>query len=62
MLVRLVEVIKTYLQFMILCAHMEAALLLLLRFLFIFLSSGAWDGPSWSGREQRGLFIRATVS
>lgn len=54
--------ILSNLQLMFRRAHMETALLLLL---FMFLPSwlaGDLDGSSWSGKEQRGLFISAVVS
>lgn len=56
-----VEFIKSNLQLMFLRVHMEIALLLLLVFLLSWLDSDV-DASSWSGREQRGLFINTNVS
>lgn len=46
---------------MFLRVHMEIALFLLLIFLLSWLDSDM-DASSWSGREQRGLFISTNVS
>ena len=54
------RVFLSHLQLMFLRVHMEIVLLLLL-FLLSRLSSDL-DGSSWSGMEQRGLFIKAIVS
>lgn len=48
------------LQFMFLRVHMETDLLL--RISFPCWRTSNLDDPSWSGREQRGLFISASVS
>lgn len=47
---------------MFLRVHMEVALLLLLLMSLPSWLAGDLDGSSWSGREQRGLFINAIVS
>lgn len=49
------------LQFMFLFVHVEIALLLLFIFTPHWLD-GVWEGLSWSGKEQRGVFINVIVS
>lgn len=56
-----IEFVKSNLQLMFLRVHMEIALFLLLMFLLSWLDSDV-DASSWSGREQRGLFINTNVS
>lgn len=47
---------------MFLRVHMEIVLFLLLMFFLLSWPDSDVDASSWSGREQRGLFINVSVS